>query len=143
MIGTTLGFDGQGSLVLFVVGDRAPDRDEWKTYVDYLKDRVAIHGKVRLVVVAGSAGPDALQRKQLGESVPSKKLRTAVVSDSMVARGVITAFRWYGLEIDAFKSSEVDAACRYLAASDDETAWLNRTLASIRSSLQGARTAAR
>ena len=62
MIGTTLGYDGLGSLILFVNGDRVPERDEWKVYVDFIKERVKVEGKVRLIVVAGSGAPNAVQR---------------------------------------------------------------------------------
>ena len=142
MIGSTLSYDALGSLVLFVNGERAPDREEWKTYVAFLKERAAEHATVRLVVVSGSAGPDSVQRQQLADSVSAKQLRTAVVSDSVVARGVVTAFRWYGLDVSAFKSSAIDEAYAYVGATPDEVAWLRLGLAAARADV-GPRAASR
>jgi hypothetical protein len=132
MIGTTLSYDGMGSLVLFVITDLTPGRDEWRQYVDFLKERVSQHGSARLVVVAGSGAPDSLQRQYLSEAVSPKQLRTAVISDSLVARGVVTAFRWYGLEVSAYKSSAIDDAYRYVGVTSEEAMWLRKTLSNMR-----------
>lgn len=143
MIGTTLGYDGIGSIVLFVIGDQPPERDEWKAYVDFVKERAKLHDKIRLVVLAGSGAPDAVQRKQLNDAVTMKQLRTAVVSDSIVARGVVTAFRWYGLELDAFKGSAMGDAFQYVAATPEEVDWLQRTVRAIRADLSRPHASAR
>jgi hypothetical protein len=143
LIGTTLGYEGLGSLVLFHIGEQPPDRDEWRKYVDFLKERVAAHGKIRLVVVAGSGAPDALQRKQVTEAFKPTQVRAAVVSDSIVSRGLVTAFRWYGLDLDAFKSSEIDAAYRFVGVNAQELDWLQRTLAAFRAAVDPRRAASR
>ena len=143
MTGTTLSYDGMGSLVLLVVADQAPERGEWKSYVDFLRARVVAHGKVRLIVVAGSGAPDAVQRKQLTDAVSTGELRTAVVSDSLVARGVVTAFRWSGLELDAFKLGSIELAYQFVQATAEELAWLRQTLAGIQAAMAVPRTASR
>ncbi len=135
MIGTTLCFDGLGSLILYVNGDQAPDRGEWKAYVEFIAERTKLHSKARLLVVAGSGAPDAVQRKQIADAVTTKQVRSAVVSDSMVARGIVTAFRWYGLELDSFKVDAIGDAFRYLSATPDEIEWLQRTLTAMRTAL--------
>lgn len=57
-----------------------------------------------------------MQRKQLIDAVRQGKLKTAVVSDSLIARGIVTAFRWYGLDLDIFKTSAIDGAHRFVMA---------------------------
>lgn len=84
------------------------------------------------MVVAGSGAPDSVQRQLLTDLVPAKQRRTAVVSDSVVARGVLTAFRWYGLEVAAFKSSAIEEAHRFVEATPEEAAWLRKGVAAAR-----------
>jgi hypothetical protein len=77
--------------------------------------------------------PDALQRQQLTDAVPSRQLKTAVVTDSLIGRGIVTAFKWYGLNLEAFKPSAIEDAFRFVSASADETKWLRETLVQLQS----------
>lgn len=143
MIGSTFAFETKDSLVLFVAADLAPSAGEWKVYVDQLKERVDRHGKVRLLIVTGSSGPDALQRKQFTDAVSFKKIRAVVITDSVIARGIITAFRWSGVDLDAFKGSEIERAYQSLGVSPEELSWLRASLPALRASLDPSRGASR
>jgi hypothetical protein len=52
------------------------------------------------------------QRSQFAAEFRSK--RTAVLSDHTVSRGVVTALSWLGMDIKAWKWSEVDSALDFL-----------------------------
>lgn len=59
-------------------------------------------------------GPNAAQRKLLAARLGDHKYPTAVVTDSFLARGAVTALGWLGHSIRAFPSSEVLLALEYL-----------------------------
>ncbi len=128
MIGITLAYDVRGSLLLYSGGAAAPSNAEWATWVEVLRGRAHAPAGARLIVVAGDGAPGPAQRKQLIDAVKTGKLKTAVVSDSVIARGVVTAFKWYGLDLDAFKPGAIEAAYRFVGASSDEAQWLRDTL---------------
>lgn len=134
MVGTTLSYDVAGSLLLYVGSSIPPSIPEWTTWVDILRQQAETPDGARLVVVAGDGAPGPAQRKQLIDAVKGGKLRTAVVSDSMIARGIVTAFRWYGLDLDSFKPAAIEVAYRFVSATPTEAAWLRETLAAFQRS---------
>jgi hypothetical protein len=142
MIGTTISFDLRESLLLYFGTSLPPANGEWASWVEALKTRAHAPEGARLIVVAGDGGPSVVQRKQLIEAVKTGKLKTAVVSDSLVARGIVTAFKWYGLDLEAFTSSAIEGAYRFVSASADEAKWLRETLKTLERSMQRPRATA-
>src|SRR3954470_8268485 len=69
---------------------------EWKEMLDDLDEYLSTNKVLRILVKTDNAGPNAKQRSALNERVLSKgvSLRVAVMSTSVVVRGIVTAFSW-------------------------------------------------
>jgi hypothetical protein len=82
-------------LVLFLVGDAAPTQTEWQDYSRFISGLVpklrANHGRLRFLTFAHEGGPNAKQRAAIVESLRDLRTQTAVISNSLIVRHVITA----------------------------------------------------
>jgi len=61
-------------------------------------------GEINAAGVALTDGgtPNALQRHRVNEALSGRRVRSAVVSNSVALRSVITALRWFNPETAAF-----------------------------------------
>jgi hypothetical protein len=113
-----------GDLVILVCGRQAPSQSEWRAYAGSVKDMGPhLRGtgrSIKFIVFADEAGPDATQRAFLVEALQGLTTRTAVISDSLVARCTITAFGWLSLSIKGFAPTQLSAAATYLALSNEQ-----------------------
>src|SRR5262249_40540082 len=78
---------------------------------------------IRLLVVTAGGTPTPKQRHRVGELAKALRVRTAVVSDSVVARSIVTVFSWLNIEIKPFSTAHLPAALEYLELSDVEREW--------------------
>lgn len=62
----------------------------------------------------------SMQRKMGVDTMSARNLPTAVVSESRVIIGLVTAASWLGAKIKAFSWKELQAATKYLGASPSE-----------------------
>src|SRR5690606_6571718 len=68
------------------------------------------------LIVTEGGGPNAMQRGALDEAVglENHPAKTAVVTVSMIARGIVTAIGWFSKGIKAFSTNQLPAALDYL-----------------------------
>ena len=64
--------------------------------------------------------PDAAQRKRLAEVVCGWAPLAAVISESLLVRGVVTALAWLGIPVRSFPVTEVSAALAWAAVPESE-----------------------
>lgn len=62
----------------------------------------------------GEASMTSLQRKSAGEIAKSQNIKSAIITDNGIVRGVVTALSWFGINIKGFSWGEFDEAIRYL-----------------------------
>jgi hypothetical protein len=113
---------------LVVHNARNPNREEWDEYLAVsLAGREAVGGdlaRFKQLVFTDGGGPNGAQRKASADVARgqknSEKLKVAVVSRSVVARGIVTAFRWVGLPLRSFTPDQLEEAFEFLALSRDE-----------------------
>lgn len=97
-----------------------PDDQQWKAYVaaarGWKKDIQAF------LVVSDGGGPNAMQRAELDEAIDIEHHpgKTAVVTVSRIARGIVTAISWFSPGIKAFGTNQLAPAIEYLGASPAE-----------------------
>ncbi len=109
-----------GDLHIVVHGDVSPSDEEWNLYLNVLR---AARPRMRRVLVSTTGGaPSPRQRRSLldamGEGRPPT---TAVVTGSVVARGVVTALAWIkGDFIRAFSPADLDLALSHLAVAESD-----------------------
>lgn len=68
----------------------------------------------------GPVDVSSMQRKMGVDTMSARDLPTAVVSESRVIIGLVTAASWLGAKIKAFSWKELQAATKYLGASPSE-----------------------
>jgi hypothetical protein len=107
---------------------RNPSKQEWDVYLEMsMAIRDAAGGDLasfKQLVFTDGGGPNAAQRSASSDIAKglknADKLKVAVVSRSMVARGIVTAFRWAGLPLRSFAPEQLAQAFAFLAVSDAE-----------------------
>ena len=80
----------------------------------YLDDMLPRHGLKGFVVRASHGAPSPTQRERIHRWIEQNKRRGAVMTDSVLARGGVTALRWFGLPVRAFAQHELDAALKFV-----------------------------
>lgn len=108
---------------------RNPNSQEWDSYLAMSLAMKEAAGddlaSFKQLVFSDGGGPNAAQRNAssaLAKGVKAAdQLKVAVVSRSMVVRGIVTTFRWAGLPLRSFAPEELAKAFAFLAVSDAET----------------------
>jgi hypothetical protein len=111
----TLAFGRIGNCLMLVHPEIPPSDQDWDKYLEFLDQQRS--DKVRLVVSTRGGGPSAAQRGRLRDVVnryPTKILPTAILTASVVARGVMTAISWFIPGLEAFAPNQLGAALNYL-----------------------------
>jgi hypothetical protein len=113
-----------GHTLVVVHGVRHPSDGDWAIYLDTLRQNWA-EIRAQLIVTDGGS-PTSAQRKASLEIAAGQWDRTpptAVVTSSILARGVVTALSWFMKDrIRAFAQAELDEACEFIGASSENAA---------------------
>lgn len=105
-------------LVILVHSKDAPGDVEWKDYcADVQKWCQQIRG---ILVISEGGGPNGVQREALEKALGNEtyKAKTAVVTLSRIARGIVTAISWFSPTIKAFSTLQIPDALKYLEIPD-------------------------
>jgi hypothetical protein len=91
-----------GGLTVAKISGGVPDPREWRAFLDHLRPSVRpvilwIRGRVWI----GSTG-----RTELAQAIGSSSL--SLVVDDDLGRGLATALRWLGVEVNSYSYSEID-----------------------------------
>jgi hypothetical protein len=117
-----------------VYGADAPSGEEWTRCVARCRERAGLES--RFLVETHGGVPDAKQRKVLAEALRNEDTRVAVMTDSLVARGILTALAWLGLPQRGFALHDLHAAGAYLALTGEELQRAADDLSRLRSELE-------
>jgi hypothetical protein len=107
-----------GDLMILVHTSRPPSTDEWATYISTISKLDP--AKFQTLVFTDGGAPSSTQRKEVTEALGGRASRGAIVSASMLVRGVVTALSWFNPLIRAFSPDEVADALQYLCVPRDE-----------------------
>lgn len=123
-----------GSTLVVVHDATHPSDSDWQIYLDAIRANQDVITAQLIVTDGGS--PNAAQRRASleyarGRPVPA----TAVISGSVLVRGVVSALSWFMKDrIRAFARDEFDEACEFVAAST-EIARLREVVMRLRKTL--------
>jgi hypothetical protein len=107
-----------GDVVLSYTSRSSPSDAEWDEYVVAVK---SVDGdRRRALVVTDGGGPSASQRKKLYEAVGPKQQPTAIVTGSVVARGISTAMSWFNPALRVFSPHQLKEALAHLGVPGEE-----------------------
>ncbi len=102
---------GLDRVCIAVLRAKPPTEEEWARWIALLQD----HAKPYLrVLVETQAGPNAAQRKALAQATRGEDVRFAILTDSIVVRGIVTALAWLGVPHRAFPTIQQQQAADYL-----------------------------
>ncbi|MET0287295.1 MAG: hypothetical protein ABW352_22610 [Polyangiales bacterium] len=102
--------------VLLEVHNQFPPSDEeWERLLALVS--ASLEKAASCLVFSRGPGPSATQRKRLAAMLTGRKYPTAVLTDSIVARGAVTALSWVGHSIRAFATNDVLRAMDMLPVS--------------------------
>jgi hypothetical protein len=110
-------FKRVGDTMLWLCNANPPRDSEWHGYVAAIKGAVAEStGKqeLRFLVLTDGGGPNATQRSASTENDLVKNTRTALVTGSLLARGIATAYSWFDVRIRAFSPTDISRALEFL-----------------------------
>jgi hypothetical protein len=85
-----------------------------------------------MIVVPNGAIPSAAQRGIIKDFQERSGIPVAVLTDSPLVRGVVTAMAWFGLPQAAFPEREVVEALRYAGIPSSQVPEAERALATLR-----------
>ncbi len=105
---------------------RNPNKQEWDEYLAMsLAVKDAMGGDAanfKQLIFTDGGGPNAAQRTASTEIAKggknSHKIKVALVSRSVIARGIVTAYRWLGFPLRAFTPEQLAEAFAFLAVPD-------------------------
>jgi hypothetical protein len=90
---------------------------------------------VKMLVVTEGGGPTPQQRKEMTTAMAGEQMLTAVVSDAVMIRGIVTALSWFNPKIRSFRTSDIDGALRYLEVSSARFEDIRGEVAELQSQL--------
>jgi nucleoid-associated protein YgaU len=100
------------NFLISAYGENAPTEEEGRANLEFFKSLDL--SKVKLLIFTRGGAPTAAQRKDFNDALRGVQLVTAVVTDTNLVRGVVTALSWFNPKISAFANSAVTDAFRYL-----------------------------
>jgi hypothetical protein len=108
--------DGSGVVVVVVQNATAPTDAEWDGYCAHIAAGLRVTNASGLAITDGG-GPSASQRGKVNDLLAGRQVRSAVVSDSRVIRGIVTALAWFNRETAAFSPATIDKALAFAGVS--------------------------
>jgi len=117
-------FRRMGTTQLVAHGRKNPTDAEWAEFVAASSASLTAIDSV-LVFTAGGA-LNAAQRAEVQKLFG--RVRISVLTDSIVARGVVTALGWFGVPIRAFPPGDLEAAMNHLRVAAARRAELGSAL---------------
>ena len=113
-----------------------PSDSEWGAWVAMCSS-VAKDDPARAVCVVRTLGgaPSAKQRSALAKAIEACRMPTAVMTDSGIGRGVVTAISWLGVPVRAFRPDARNGLRDYLKLDPDELSQVSAALNRISKSV--------
>jgi len=106
-------------LYLAVLCGGAPTDDEWSRWVAL---GVRRNGQQQRVLIESRGGGPTAKQRQAILSANKADVRIAVMTDSTVVRGIVTAVAWFGVALRAVPLNRFEAAATYLELTPEELA---------------------
>jgi hypothetical protein len=113
---------------------QAPRDEDWQQFLADIGAQMKPGQPLQVLVKTDDAGPNSVQRNQINRLAQSKgaSLRVAVMSNSRLVRGIITAFSWMGsLQIRSIEPTDYKAALAFLGAAQVSPGEAARLIAEI------------
>lgn len=131
-------FGWAGNVIILYQAD-TPNDEEWKRYVDTLREKKAVLrdlSRVKAIAVTEGGSLTPTQRREVNEIVGGKGL-AVVFTESALVRTMITGLSWFNPLIKAFSITEKEAGFKHLQLTASESAECVRVIDRLRVELKG------
>jgi hypothetical protein len=122
-----------GNLHVIVVGEKDPAPSDWDAYIHAIQASMkagAEPRQLRTLVFSDGGGPNSAQRKAVANLLNGQATPVAIVSNSAVMRGIMTALAWFNPLARAYAPGEIGDALAFLGVPE-------RSFDSIRDTARG------
>jgi len=123
-------------IVIGVHTDEPPDDTDWSAWIDASRRALDGFGIVRGLVYSMGGNPTSKQRSEINDLFRDRPQRVAVMLDSRIARGAVTALSWFNPQIKAFDHTQFDDACMHLGIRGDQRERTRRALEDMKAILR-------
>jgi hypothetical protein len=103
-----------GLLMILRQNHNAPNDQEWEEMLKLMTQNPAEMELLKVLVVTDGGGPTQEQRKRLNLAMSGKMVRTAVVSESVKVRFIVSSVALLTAKIQSFRSTEIEQAFQFL-----------------------------
>lgn len=103
-----------GDILVSITFGEFPTEEDWAEWMNYATEMPELTG---LLVIPGDSKLSVEQRTGLRELHSQKAIKIAVLTQSRLARGILTALGWFNIDAAAFKPTDLDSALEYLGCS--------------------------
>ncbi len=117
-----------GDVHVAVHGPDDPDAADWQAYLAAARSILKGYEQPRVLVYTLGGNPSTAQRGELNKINEGLSPRVAVMLNSRVARGTVTALSWFNPSIKAFALDELERAMKHLDLSDASAARVIETV---------------
>jgi hypothetical protein len=101
-----------GNLLVSVYNENPPTNEEAEAALESFRQMT--FDRLRALSFTKGGTHTAAQRKQLNDVLAGRELKTAVVTDVRLVRGVVTAMSWFNKSIKVFTPETWEDAFAYL-----------------------------
>jgi hypothetical protein len=122
-----------GDWLLAVYSENPPSEEEARLILKAFKSMDL--DKMRMLVFTKGGAPTTAQRRDLNDVLRGRTFPTAVVSDAVMVRGVVTAMSWFNSAIKVFPLSATDDALRYIGIPETQYEFMRREIAKLQAEL--------
>lgn len=117
------------NLLITVNTAGTPAEEDWNNYLTVLRTQPITK---YLGASIGNVDVSSVRRKQSSELLKANGVRTAVVTDDTVVRGLVTAMSWLGTNMNAFSWGDMKSALKYLDVAGDMAEKAEATIFKLR-----------
>ena len=103
-----------GLLLIIRQNQHAPSDEDWDEALRLMTLNPAELDQLKALVVTDGGGPTPAQRKRLHHAMSGKSVRSAVVSESMKVRFIVSSVALFLSRIQSFRKDELEQAFNYL-----------------------------
>jgi hypothetical protein len=127
--------DATTALLLGLHGAQTPSDAEWDHYCSWIPGLLA-HPNGGCLVLTDGGAPTSAQRETLRKCLGRESRWTAVVTDKVVVRGVVTAIRWFNPKVCAFAPWELAGAFKFVGLAATQVPSIRDALVALDAQLE-------
>lgn len=111
---------------------KPPTNEEWQELITLMQPSDVAN--FRAISLTDGGAPNSAQRKSMNDYLAGRVPLSAVVTQSTVVRGVVTAMSWFNPNIKSFSPEELDAALVHLKVNRSEFALIKKEIRTLANS---------